>query len=482
VAKLFWTLVLLAGLAGCAVLPTRVPTKEYASFPLVNCKPEMDQADYWIAKLAKPDQPLLQPAAIDRLNQEGYKAGLLTDVFSEDLWDYKYIELDRSEEINPDSVWNTAPAYCKGLVGGYTLYTFLKDETERIKYRVRYDARGKAIPATVFAALDDNLNLHTIHEDNPIRFGFTVRRSDVRFYPTEMLMSSESGDTDFDVIQVSAVNGLQPLAILHESCDGQWLFVVSTTCRGWIKRRDVAENCQYEDLKPLLAPERRLVVTGHCADVVSAPGNTLLAERLYLGVSCPLIERQDFYYKVSLPVRAEDGSLRTEAFFIPMQSDVQEGFLACTPRNIYQKAFQLLHSPYSWGGKGEYRDCSQFVMDLYACTGLKLPRNSAAQACMGNGRLLLSDRYSLKQRGGELNRVQGPALLQFPGHVMLYLGREEDRYYAIHDIWSFRRPDGGGKDRKIIIGQVAVSDLSLGENSNRGSLLERLSTINLLRP
>jgi hypothetical protein len=39
-----------------------------------------------------------------------------------------------------------------------------------------------------------------------------------------------------------------------------------------------------------------------------------------------------------------------------------------------------------------------------------------------------------------------------------------------------------GVDDKVVIGQVVVSDLSLGEGSNRGSLLERLTTINQVRP
>lgn len=480
--RLVTLLALILVLSSCAVAPQREKGKDYASFPLANCRVEMDQADYWIAKLPEPDRLILTPREIAELNQRGYKSGLLTDIFSETLWDYKFIETDRSEEINPDAVWNTPAASCPGLVGGYTLYTYLKDETERIKARVRFDLDGQAVSRDVFAALDENLNLWAIREDNPIRYGLTVRRSDFRFYPTDMHMSSEINDGDFDVIQVSAVAALQPVAILHESRDKQWLFAVSAICRGWVKRRDVAEHCGQTELRPFLDPPRVLVVTGHSVGVVDSPGDTRVAERLYLGTSVPLVERQESYYRVKLPARdPETGCLKPWTGFIPAQADVHEGYLEYTPRQVYQKAFQLLRTPYSWGGKGEHRDCSQFIMDLHAAMGIKLPRNSSAQACMGTGRTLFNGRHSLEQRRLALARLQTPALLQLPGHIMLYLGTEENNVYAIHDIWAYRVPDGG-KDRKIIIGQVTVSDLTLGENSARKSLIERLTTVNCLKP
>jgi cell wall-associated NlpC family hydrolase len=46
------------------------------------------------------------------------------------------------------------------------------------------------------------------------------------------------------------------------------------------------------------------------------------------------------------------------------------------------QAFKMLGEPYAWGGSrmGIFgRDCSRFTRDIYATTGLILPRNGSQQ-------------------------------------------------------------------------------------------------------
>lgn len=475
-------------LAGCADMPVPhmefTPTREFASLPLPYCRAQMDQPDYWIGKLPNPDAVLLTSAQIDKLNRMNERCGLITNVFSDRIWDCMFLEPELPESGIETALGATAagPLVNRGLLEAYSLYTLLKDETERIKSAPRWDAWGNPVPPSFFGPFDENLNLDGICDNNPVDYGLTRQRTDVRYYPTYLTLTSRRGELDFDILQVSALRAMQPLAVLHASRDGKWLFVISPFCQGWVWKDDVIRGLTPEEIKAYLGAQRRLVVIGHAAEAVWQPGDSATACRLYMGTAVPLTGADGAYYQVALPDRADGGRLAVKTAYISCREPVQEGYLACTPRNIYLQAFGVLHTPYSWGGKGEYRDCSQLMMDVFATMGVNLPRNSSSQGAVGSRRVRLNRKQDAAARQAQLDRLQTPALLQFPGHIMLYLGREGERHYAIHDIWSWRKPDSPLQDRTVIIGQVVVSDLSLGEGSRRGSLLERLTTINTLHP
>ncbi len=473
-------------LAGCALLPPQPgpPEVTRAQWPLAHCTEAMDRPGFWLDKLDQPEAVLLAPQAIARLNQQTRQRGLLTDVFSDRLWDYKNEEVDRPEEVNPDGEWDIEKPmlYSPGVVDGYRLYTYLKDETERIKSRPRWDAQGAPMKASVFKAWDDNLNLGQLKENNPLGYGLTLRRSNVRYYPTDQVVAGRRWDHDFDIVQVSSVRAFQPLVILHHSRDQRWYFVVSPFCRGWIKAKDMAAYCNPKTIADFITAERKLVVTGHKVTAWRELGNTRTAEAFYMGTVCRLLDKNETGYTIALPKRNDRGGLNLEKAFIARGEDVYEDFLPYSRAQIIRQAFKLLHHPYSWGGQREYRDCSQMVMDVFASMGIFLPRNSSAQARVGSSHKACGRELDQEQKIAALQALNGPALLQFPGHIMLFLGMHEGRPYAIHDIWSYRVFKAPGVDDKVVIGQVVVSDLSLGEGSNRGSLLERLTTINRIRP
>jgi len=460
------------------------PIKSFATLPLVNCSETMDQPGFWIKKFVFPDKLLLTKKQIRKLNKRTYERGLLTDVFSDQLWDYKYEEVDRPEDVNPDGEWDLDKPmlHSPGVLEGYHLYTNLKDETVRIKRRKRWNHEGSAIPKKVFKELDRNLNLRNLKEHNPLSYGLTRRRSNIRYYPTDTIMTGRRWDTDFDIVQVSSIRALQPVVILHESKDKQWLFVVTAYCRGWIKASDVVGYCDPKAIKRYLKPKRKIVVTGHEVDVYHTKGNTTTAEKFYMGTVCPLLNKSRTYYTIALPKRNGNGSLSFKRAYIARSADVREGNLRLSTRQLLKQSFKLIHHPYSWGGQNEYRDCSQFLKDVYATFGINLPRNSSVQARVGSKRVNFSRRQSLFKKRKKLAKLDRPALLQFPGHIMLYLGRIGSHDYAIHDIWAYRVYKSPKKDDKVVIGKVVVSDLSLGEGSNKGSLLERLTTINPVKP
>ncbi|MBI2896371.1 MAG: C40 family peptidase [Deltaproteobacteria bacterium] len=154
-----------------------------------------------------------------------------------------------------------------------------------------------------------------------------------------------------------------------------------------------------------------------------------------------------------------------------------------TRRAVLEAAFALVDSPYGWGGDRGGRDCSGFLLDVFASFGLQLPRDSARQALAGTGSLPVGPEEGEAERLALLDEAgrRGVVLLHFPGHIMLYLGRAEDGApMAIHSFAEYLEPCAGGGETLRTVDRVTVSDLSLGRGTSRRSFLERITRIVIL--
>ncbi|MGF1469347.1 MAG: NlpC/P60 family protein [Sandaracinaceae bacterium] len=208
-------------------------------------------------------------------------------------------------------------------------------------------------------------------------------------------------------------------------------------------------------------------------------------------LSLPLVEggRADLAPGTFLPV-AEDGTVfvadRAGAQPVAPSPRLVPTARALTRRGFLLEVFRHLDRPYGWGGEGGGVDCSRLVMDTLASFGLALPRHSARQAESGTHRIDLRDVRDLAERQRLLDAAhrQGIVLLHFPGHIMVYLGRDEaGTPMAIHAFAEYAEacPEERGETLRQVR-RVDVSDLSLGAGSSRGSFLERATVLVLFAP
>ncbi len=161
-----------------------------------------------------------------------------------------------------------------------------------------------------------------------------------------------------------------------------------------------------------------------------------------------------------------------------------------TRRAVLEAAFELLDSPYGWGGEGGGRDCSRFLMDVLGGFGLDLPRHSGRQALAGTFSIDVAEVESEREKLLLVDSAarKGIVLLHFPGHIMLYLGRtEEGTPMAIHAFAEYLEPcegvtldDGTRGETLRMVDRVTVSDLSLGRGTSRTSFLERITRVTVL--
>ena len=157
---------------------------------------------------------------------------------------------------------------------------------------------------------------------------------------------------------------------------------------------------------------------------------------------------------------------------------------AFSRRAVLTEAFSMLGEPYGWGGKDGGYDCSRFLLTLFAKFGIDLPRHSARQAMAGTFSVDVSTVEDPNEKRLLLEAAarRGVVLLQFPGHIMLYLGTSDEGVpMAIHAFSEFLTPcDGTELETTHRVDRIAVSDLSLGVGSSRGDFLSRITRITVL--
>ncbi|MFP6686664.1 MAG: NlpC/P60 family protein, partial [Polyangiaceae bacterium] len=152
-----------------------------------------------------------------------------------------------------------------------------------------------------------------------------------------------------------------------------------------------------------------------------------------------------------------------------------------TRQALLMEAFDYLGTPYGWGGHKAGRDCSRFMMDVFASFGVALPRYSSLQARAGNMVVDLRKAKSAPERMSLIDEAhtRGVVLLHFPGHIMLYLGRNgAGEPMAIHAFAEYLSPCPKAEGETLYrVREIRVSDLRLGAGSSRRSFLERITKL-----
>ena len=162
----------------------------------------LETPDYWIAKLPAPNTTVMTEKQIQDYNRAVRQAMPDTVV---DLRNYPQI-LDS-----------------KRLAKLVTAASFPSE----VMYR-----DGMPVQEDFYNSLRAQLNLQAIKAVNPVQYGFTVMRTNLRTFPTDKGVFSSIDDQEFDIFQETAVDPAVPAVILHQSLDKAWLFVQISNYRG----------------------------------------------------------------------------------------------------------------------------------------------------------------------------------------------------------------------------------------------------------
>jgi len=408
---------------------------------------EMQRADFWISKLVNPDKVIMNSGEITVFNEQIRKA-------------------------LPKVVINLSK-YPSSLTDNQ-----LKEIIDNIPFPTedRY-LNGQKVTQDYYTKLKNQMNLSDIKRKNKILYALTVKRTNMRVLPTNDVSLTEPDDLEFDMFQDNALEGAEPILILHQSEDRQWCLVQSYNCRGWVKTDDLAIAKNKKEWLEYLNAKEFLVVTGNYLKLGFNPYTPEISE-LELGMGCklPLVREKEIpclvdnqstlgNYVVKIPTRNSKGELAIKLALIPVNSDVSLGYLPYTRANILKQAFKVQGQRYGWGGMFNSRDCSSFVMDVYRSFGILLPRNSEQQRDSAGKTLQLASTLTPMEREALIGKELLPgATLHMNGHVMLYLGQHKGISYAIHDLAAYGNSNFKNYDgtlKRVPANQVMVTDLFL---------------------
>lgn len=350
-----------------------------------------DDALFWLDKLDYPDIVMMDAATIAR-----YNADMVAKLSG--------------------TLYNL-PGYAR-VLSKQELRGFLRQSEFPIGY-----SGGQKMTLSYRKSIVNQVNLAAVKEKNPVRPGIAVRRASLRLYPLAQGIFEEQDDKTFDVLQETILNPGEAVAILHSSADNNWLFVQSSNYRGWVPTGDIAET-SYEKWLEWQCPQAFLVVTAAKLYL------QVKSERVVLemGAHMPVQKKESNEYIIIMPCRSQNGQAEFVEVHVPDDGKVHLGNLAYTQANCIKLAFNFLGEPYGWGGLKDSVDCSSFIMDIYRCFGFLMPRDADTQE-VSVGKTYTVRLSNIK---AVLAKTAPGATLHMNGHVMLYLGMLNGRYYVIH--------------------------------------------------
>jgi cell wall-associated NlpC family hydrolase len=321
-------------------------------------------------------------------------------------------------------------------------------------------------------------NADTASYPNTRFLGITVANSDLRVLPTSkpvFLDFNRPGEGyPFDYLQVSALPANTPVAVLHATRDGSWLYADTPVAPGWIPARDVA---------PADWAFRWQWETGIYAAFIrdGSPVRSADGRFLFLAPSGSILP---FLYRDGAEIRvlaaapdAQGNAVLTEAA-VPSSSAAIKP-VPLTALNLASAVNNLLGQSYGWGGLSGDRDCSASIRDLFAPFGIFLPRNSADQAGAGKASVDLDGMNSAEKERTIMEKgIPFLTLLHLRGHIMLYIGHRGGKALVFHNIWGIRTKSFWGREGRHIVGQAVITTLSpgmeMGNADHEGDLLKRL--------
>jgi cell wall-associated NlpC family hydrolase len=335
-----------------------------------------------------------------------------------------------------------------------------------LKTRGKYFADGNNVAQNFYAEIIEEMNLNKLgNKSIKTRYAMTVNYTNQKIIPTELSLLKKRTQIHFDRNQNSALDIATPLAILHSSKDGLWHYGIGPTSSGWVRDSDIAFG-EREEIVNYLASKNFLITT--------SAKTALMIEGKYhdymrMGVKLPSLMSMGEESMVMIPQRDEEGKLLFSNGTVK-STDTHRGYLPYTPKNILIQAFKFLNAPYGWGGMYGEQDCSKFLQEIYATTGMVIPRNSASQSNVGEAKVELSGLGSkAKNRIFKNHGLAGVSILHLSGHIVLYLGDYKGEHYIIHTVW-------GASSKHFALGRTAVTSLNF---NNYFKKIDRLTNLEL---
>lgn len=408
------------------------------------------------------------------------------------LMTYEEIEKQNSLNVSAKGTYmndlKNQPETVDGVALNERLFASAKADVEYYLGWTYIGSESLAAEADYESLIENTQNKKPLPKQ-PVLYAVAVKYTQLRTFPSPLPIWDDPTDKEIDYQYLTGVRVNEPLVILSESADGKYYLAKSICCSGWVDKEDVA-ICQTKEewLSAWdLSEEKTLIVYGDKVYTeMSFTGSETSQLCLTMGTALELaeienpnelIDNRAAYqnYAVWLPIRKEDGSYAKKLTLIPEHAKVSEGYLKMTKENIAKVAFEALGNTYGWGGGVNSDDCSGYIRNVYKCFGLELARNTSWQAEMPVKKVDMTY-MCLEERQMFLDALPFGSVLFFKGHEMMYLGKENGKYYVISAVGSILEPyDGESRQR---IRSTIINTLDI-KRANGNAWINELTAANV---
>ncbi|TPV93904.1 MAG: hypothetical protein B7733_18070 [Myxococcales bacterium FL481] len=311
------------------------------------------------------------------------------------------------------------------------------------------------------------------------RLHFVIEETPLWCVPTRAGLFTPPVDPTFDRNRCATLHAGEAVRALLAHPQQPWVYVHAGHTVGWVFAAPLTPSVDVTSLESYRHADRRVAVVLDRADVTAptvlepAAGSPVRRAPLRLGTTLPLLDADPRGYRVLV---ADERGLAPAR--LPRSDALRVGPLPFRPSDVIRTALDHVGQRYGWGGHGGDYDCSLFLRDLFAVFGVQLARHSAVQAQLGSRSRDIGALDEAGKRAAIREAAQrGVVLLYMPGHIMLYLGEDGDRMYAVSAISEYLEPCESGPDTVRRLDRVAVTTLELGRSTQRKAFIERLTRI-----
>lgn len=321
---------------------------------------------------------------------------------------------------------------------------------------------------------------------NTMQRAITVRHTNLRMMPTNgPHFYKPRGDISgwpFDNMQISSVPANIPLLVFHLSEDKSWALVETSFAFGWLPVEDFARVD--ENFMKIWESGRYTVVIRDKTSIYDADGNFSL--RTSIGQVFPLVKEMPENMEILIAATDENNNAVIKRGFVS-EKVVASKPLPFTYENALVIANEMIDEPYGWGGLYGNRDCSAMTRDFFAPFGIWLPRHSEDQVKKVGTYIDLQNLTPDEKEKVILKKgVPYLSLLWRKGHVMLYIGDQDDRALIFHNVWGVRTRDCRGREARKIIGKAVITTLCPGAEllclDPEGLLIRKISALTIIAP
>jgi cell wall-associated NlpC family hydrolase len=415
--------------------------------PLPKVEPGQLTPDYWFELLGRQfnlDQVLLSPQQIDNLNQ----------ALQVPRPDY-HSQRDLLQPFDPVELGHEVQER----------RTWARDKLSSGEY---LSAAGAKLPPAALGALDADVNVANAAPELRV----ALADAQIHCAPLDQSFYTSALDLRLDRNACSMLRAQEPVRVVAAWPNGMQL-VQSASSFGWL-----APSAPLS--APLPAPLAQAYVHGLTLRV-RAPdfavghgeGRTVVAPGTLLPVADARQGRVHVATKSGFVTSSREQAALLESTRRPL-----------TRRAVLEEAFRYLGQPYGLGDSNGGRDCSRLLQDVFESFDLQLPRHSSWQAQAGSFWIDI-DAVPETERGFLFDAAaqRGIVLLAFPGHIMLYLGRNaRGEPMVLHALGEYVEPcAGGGQGETLVrVKNISVSNLELGRGTSRKALIERITRVTVI--